>query len=127
MKAQEVRLGNYIDRDGLMEVKTINQSTIRIYDHVNKISLMIGFPAESFKGIPLTEEWLIKFGFEKKYEYQKEVLSESTITVNEHMQVTLWAGEYVDGEGQYLEHVKYVHQLQNLFHALKGEELTIPS
>jgi hypothetical protein len=72
--------------------------------------------------IPLTEEWLLRFGFfgvNKAYfvhnkskfllEYTKDLNGDWYIMVNEIPRV-------------YLEHV---HQLQNLYFALTGKELTL--
>ena len=55
--------------------------------------------------IPLTEEWLLRFGFESK----NPVLFTNS-----------------DGDSFYLDDtkIKHVHQLQNLYFALTGEELT---
>jgi len=54
MKAEELRLGNYItDRD---KVVTVESHHFQMFESYYK---------EDFKPIPLTEEWLFKFGFEK--------------------------------------------------------------
>jgi hypothetical protein len=71
--------------------------------------------------IPLTEEWLIKFGFEKDAEntswYNRGIIS---VSKNGNIAFHL--------EGKWLNskvRVDSVHQLQNLYFALTGEELTI--
>jgi hypothetical protein len=74
-----------------------------------------------FEPIPLTEEWLIKFGFKlnklgnlcKSSNYQKRWITFK---------------KYQDRWYLYLTHnpkCDYVHQLQNLYFALTGEELTL--
>lgn len=69
--------------------------------------------------IPLTEDWLVKFGFENLYDTRWQNYS-----------VDLFG----DSEGYWLlseertnwpKPIKYVHQLQNLYFALTGKELEI--
>jgi len=74
----------------------------------------------TIKPIPLTEEWLIKFGFQ-----------DNTIRIGE-MQIIFDEdyGSYYLGDEQEIGlnpdlEIKHVHQLQNLYFALTNEELTI--
>ena len=73
--------------------------------------------------IPLTEEWLLKFGFEKQENNWKRIcicndwtylywerLAGLEVSVNKHSIM--------------LPHINSVHQLQNLYYALTNEELT---
>ena len=76
-----------------------------------------------YQPIPLTEEWLLRFGFQI-YEHDKD---EYYIYDTDHL-VSLYKGinggyqrrinDYDDG----IE-LNHVHQLQNLYFALTGEEL----
>lgn len=65
--------------------------------------------------IPLTEEWLVKFGFDKvgnSFFKGLEIFEDD--------------GNFFYGlrdEGQMDLHIKYVHQLQNFWYALINEEL----
>ena len=70
--------------------------------------------------IPLTEEWLLKFGFKDKSMALPHIVFDvaNALTWNESSK-TLTFGYY--GELK----CEYVHQLQNLYFALTGEELTI--
>lgn len=73
---------------------------------------------QNYDGIPLSEEWLIKFGVEtwiigNRFEIRRNF--------DESFTVYGWSG----GESMFITHLKYVHQLQNLFFSLTGEELTI--
>ena len=81
-----------------------------------------------FEPIPLTEEWLLKFGFKKKmgfYEIRgkrsKLMLVKSTLRINLAQQCIT---EITYGDC-YAFNLSSVHQLQNLYFALTGEELTI--
>ena len=62
MKAQELRIGNYYLQDCLGgDISQITaEDILELYD----------YPLEDyFKPIPLTEEWLLKFGFEKNIDF----------------------------------------------------------
>ncbi|MDV3583431.1 hypothetical protein CMU85_18180 [Elizabethkingia anophelis] len=112
MEGKELRIGNYLhDRKGnLCKVIELREDGI----YAPAISEAItGLPN---KPIELTEEWLLKFGFEKHgSKWCHSVLSTNIIKGNGFYM------NYVNKE------IKYVHELQNLFYALTNEELTIKS
>jgi hypothetical protein len=76
--------------------------------------------------IPLSEEWLVKFGFKKTVEvtwsfgYEKEynVYRKEDLTYN-GIQAAWWYNGLLKNQPE------FVHQLQNLYFALTGSELTI--
>lgn len=100
-----------------------------------------------FKPIPLTEEWLLKFGFDnwgkgKIYstpdeEYDRFVLHNvlgGTSNFEVHNIVSTYGNTYYqqyiiscdeDERINWGEEIKYVHQLQNLYFALTNKELEI--
>ncbi len=118
MKASELRIGNWIDEQGIE-----NQVTDLTWRHgefeTNGTMLVECEP------IPLTEEWLERFGFEQHHDdcsngvmYIKDIFSEQPKT---------W-GVYPNevGSGIVIKDsikLEHVHQLQNLYFALTGEEL----
>lgn len=72
---------------------------------------------DGIAGIPITEEWLVRFGF------QKLIPEGSIFELGKfHIQNFSPLGFF-----ECRNHIKveYVHQLQNLYFALTGEELTI--
>ena len=87
----------------------------------------MGWNMEYIIPIPLTKEWLVKFGFDFSIDtwYLKGV--------------AIWETECCDAKGNeeigfFYElrdvgmmdmNIKYVHQLQNLYFALTGQELKI--
>ena len=117
MKAQELKIGNWVNYldlpiqvDGIDDVDVFNSQT-------GEIPLHCIFP------IPLTEEWLLKFGFEgSPSDYKKEKLS---ITLKGSDVYHIKGRVYFNSWAIIEEQLKYVHQLQNLFFALTGEELKI--
>jgi len=72
--------------------------------------------------IPLTEEWLEKFGFQSDPYQDMYVKGWFKLNCDKTRgKLQLWP-ENITGKVVYLE---YVHQLQNLFCCLCNEELTI--
>lgn len=71
----------------------------------------------NFEGIPLTEEWLLKFGFHFDKEYNS--YSKSFLTIYDGKK-GFSSDLFWDG----LE-IHSVHKLQNLYFALTNEELTL--
>lgn len=118
MKIGELRIGNIVSEElvtysGRKEQQII--VSIRDISHY-----------DNFKPIPLTEEWLIKFGFEEELfgdlhtsDFSKGSISMLYVTGN----TGIWQLRFEKKCNQTF--IKYVHQLQNLYYALTGEELII--
>jgi|688.fasta_scaffold662884_2 hypothetical protein len=119
MKANELRLGNLIydipERGG----KIISVNKVWIDDDGESLYFDLCNP------IPLTEEWLIKFGFVKTDEgYITRTWKENDLNViltSKHAVVSS-AGNF---GLVYFKPIKCVHQLQNLYFTLTGQELEI--
>ena len=85
-----------------------------------------------FEGIQLTEEWLLRFGFEKAkhshgYDcYIKDGFDFDIVSHGRYWVLAIYTDESCTNS-LYFAHgrFEYVHQLQNLYFALTGEELTI--
>jgi hypothetical protein len=83
---------------------------------------------EDYRYIPLTEEWLLKFGFEKDtyWKINIEQGGKNCLWYNPNTkEIIIALYDFGDNECGMPTNVKYVHQIQNLFHALTGEELEI--
>ena len=121
----ELRNNNWIQRNGLENPFMVNATFIR------PIGVEKGvYNYEDFKPIPLTGEWLIKFGF-KKYIFGSEE-GEKNDKCNEYSKDRLTIMDWGDGfvmnnafSFDLRVQLKTVHQLQNLFFALTGKELLI--
>jgi hypothetical protein len=116
MKANELRIGNWI-KDG----NDFEQVTIY---HLDCLSIA----RCEFDPIKLTEEWLLKFGFEK-WEAKFNMGSSSQPTVGWiHGKFNLYKSYQGITHEQHISMnnliCKSVHQLQNLYFALTNEELT---
>lgn len=106
----ELRIGNYINNSN--KVLSITDSGILCTGLSMTGVVLIEIP----KPIPLTEEWLLKFGFEyKSYGYGEKEWKQWN-----YKGFNLNGFEY----SSYLK-IDYLHQLQNLYFALTNEELTI--
>lgn len=121
MKATELRIGNLISFE--KEYYTISGISQAFTDEPfdvelkNDNGMFESIDIEEVSPIPLTEEWLLKFGFEKAYScYHKQTKIGKEIILNKN---------YFLMDIDFPVCVDEVHKLQNLFFALTGEELQI--
>lgn len=139
MNVKELRIGNYIrpfkpkKKHDLIKINGEQIDAIELTSY-EMIDLLYDYPAEGdhIQGIPITNEWLLKFGFEKmKYPYLDYDMNECDLFESD------W-GNFYQIENFYLPtpyyfsaafgenfKLKHVHQLQNLCHSLTGTELKI--
>jgi hypothetical protein len=115
MESKELRLGNlFIEENSNKIIEVIGLEKNRV--------VFSGMFVDKWqaKPIPLIEEWLEKLGFTKEldglYRKNKSELIEILFYAN---------GWQVTTQSVCLNHIKYVHQLQNLYFALTGAELTV--
>lgn len=130
MKASELRIGNlvYIDKNEVLEIESITEigANLRHGSETIYFDDLAGFGDKShdvIKPIPLTEEWFLKFGFKKvgtNFELDFFVLWYSS-----YQNCFVWRFMNIDSNADRPISLKYVHQLQNLYFALTGEELTL--
>lgn len=115
MKANELRIGSYV----------------YFKDEVLFFEFESGWNFQYIKPIPLTEDWLLKLGFE-----YYAPLSHYRIVIND-----IWYKVKITFDGQFLfsfinlnydevnhmppKYIGTVHQLQNLYFSLTGEELIL--
>jgi len=119
MKATELRIGNYVKCYVKGITDRFDTVQLNIY-HLTDICKQI--KDYKYEPIPLTEEWLLKFGFELDIEddgYQKGKYKVSVS--DEGCLFFIYVGYYPEEIAEF----KYIHQLQNLYFALTGEELEI--
>jgi hypothetical protein len=109
MDSKDLRIGNhvYLIAEGHEDEPDLVEWKLEDYDfYENKM--------EYIEPIPLTEEWLLKFGFKNNrlglFDCFKEVED---------------IGFRIYFIGKHLREVQYVNQLQNLYFVLMGTELII--
>ena len=125
MTAKELRIGNWI--------KTENPNTESQITNLGPeyLKVVIGgrnhtyfFSGNLIQGIPITEEWLINFGF---FGLRETSMYGTQEFYNTGSKFKFGLGCFYVGHGdnkwEKLTCIKYVHQLQNLYFALTGTEL----
>lgn len=120
MKNKDLRIGNLF-QDVYNHVYEVTAGTLMYLRDADDEQ------AKNVKHILLSDQWLLKFGFaekEKMYSIQHGCIK-YTLTEDHHGFV-LGIVRSVNIEWFCWE-IKYVHQLQNLYFSLTGEELNIKS
>jgi hypothetical protein len=120
LKANELRIGNwvYIPQTKTNEQIGVIEENGRFLTKGYKTSYS---SIECSRPIPLTEEWLKRFGFD--YDMDVALYSKSgyDLCVNDNNSIYFYLGEY----GSWFKNIQHVHTLQNLYFALTGEELKL--
>lgn len=125
MDLRELRIGNLAqNKDGnVFEVDNVSESGVNgmswTDSHYGNISggFDYMYTSEEVFGVPLTEEWLVKFGFEMTSDgFFDRGINGFNVTIDYEIRFN---GKIICNAP------KSVHQLQNLYFALTGEELTI--
>ena len=115
MKATELRIGNYYTYGFIKDLTKWDLTEFaEIYSDPEELKY--------WEPIPLTEEWLLKLGFDE------DSIGHWWINEEDDFYGFVNRGEdgfmlVIAGEEHKETYVKHVHQLQNLYHALTGEEL----
>jgi hypothetical protein len=154
---QELRIGNKFASFGGKMIQTV----LEILDNTNRGKIQFQsaehkamyshlilcvengnqYKPFEIEGIPLTEEWLIRFGLKKwgrddvprTLSYQHEEFESFQIfPANVFCDFTgygfMWYKPDADAKGESAQFkLQYVHQLQNLFFIFNGQELTLLS
>jgi hypothetical protein len=115
MTANELRIGNYIK---LM----LNHEDYETFQVTSDELVMVDKKQADYEPLRLTEEWLLKFGFEKdeknEYWFWKNCVS---VSVLGYIELLSFNRQSFKTNIQ----LKYIHQLQNLYFALTGKELVV--
>jgi len=128
MKAQELRIGNFIrwedDSNEIIQVESIEKGK----EETKDMYFVNGGWIEDFIPVPLTQEWLLKFGFEKE---EAEAIGIAVwdefyigdFQVSNHG-VGLTPYHLIAYQGRVIN-IYYVHELQNLYFCITREELPV--
>lgn len=120
MKSTDVRIGNICQH--IIGGETIGQQCcIDAMDIVAITQFERSGHKSPYYPILLTREWLLKVGLEERY--AKDEWSWHLNKWNSYTEIT----KVDDGYKYHSDYptIKYVHQLQNLYHSLTGEELVL--
>ena len=110
MEAEELRIGNlvYIGKE------------VNILELVDFVDIFENNTIQHFKPIPITEEWLLKFGIVKNND-GIFILRHNLILCSE----MTYAKIFLNGFYHEFKIDGFVHELQNLYFALTKEELIL--
>lgn len=110
MKASELRIGNYYNHNG--EIKKVTPNIILELFENERVWI---------EPIPITEEWLLNFGFSEKLGNWE--LPNFRFHINKPMNFDGFI--FCEGYSVITDKIQFIHQLQNLYFALTGEELIL--
>lgn len=136
MKASELRIGNLVYvTDNLTNLIFKEITPINIHNLMHLTGWDKSPVDIEFEPIPLTEEWLEKLGLIKRNQTEElpEELQQPDIDKDGGIWYTWVKGVFnleIQSNGEiwfelysHYKHIKWVHELQNLYFALTGEEL----
>lgn len=134
IEPNEIRIGSIIIQMGIDYYSAgykIHDSTDDEIIQVTKENILeVIDNYNEYSSIPLTEEWLVKLGFKEcDYDLEKGYIKYNRQTSDygcEYKASNFWIVPTSDDDYYRIPvDIKYVHQLQNLFFALTGTELTL--
>lgn len=118
MKIQELRIGNKVLYNGIeCEIDSIGSWNIEVAGQ----DFHYSSPIEQLMPVPLTEQHLIDFGFEKWFYYENYLIKETDIFDIVFNIITQEIEFYFDGVFLTGNNIKSVHQIQNILCDLEQE------
>jgi len=131
--AKELRIGNLVDLGNrIAKIIEIGHSSCLVADLEETQDTIEDY--ERTKPIPLTEDWLFKFGFKNTDKDDNDYITYTDENHDYYLQIdtrrrdgkyTILDNSFDDLRAFSMVDISYVHQLQNLYFALTGEELTL--
>lgn len=114
MKAEELMIGNYLQYESqICEVTEIDYSGCKL---LKPSRFIVRYDFDEISPIPLTEQWLIDFGFEK--------LETGFLKTDSFFSVFMDSDFYFWIGNDFRINIEHVYQLQNIYFALTGKQLT---
>ena len=133
MKASELRINNLVYvTDNLTNLIFKEITPINIHNLMHLTGWDKSPVDIEFEPIPLTEEFFLKFGFENIDKGGNDFITYTDSEHNYYLQIDVRRkdGKYLILDNSFddlrafsMVDIEYVHQLQNLYFALTGEEL----
>jgi hypothetical protein len=125
---RELRIGNYVTLHGNavaspidFEVEGTSDDGIEVAGHIARLT--------NIHPIPISPEWLERLGFEMDDDMECGIIW--YLKLNDDISI-YWNGCIeIEIKTQFvttrydIDHIKYIHHLQNLYHALTGKELEL--
>ncbi len=126
MKKQDLRIGNWYTSVKFKIPVTCDLSDL--YDLCANADGATDHPPidEMFKPIPLTEQWLRKFGFVNKFKVEMYSDNKTLQEKKHHHHIVIRTDRfYYRVPGVTLNEIYFVHELQNLYYAITKDELVL--
>jgi len=131
---KELRIGNLTDKGIVFGI--CHQDGVQMIHILNNkfASISETYIIKDINPIELTEEWLFEFGFKKGNKCYENGVSIELLDTDFYLRPSFLGGFYwgfnlsdekLDCELNNVQSIKYIHQLQNLYFAITGKELTI--
>ena len=122
INAKELRIGNLV-KDHLGRIQTVAEVRHDAYICYLRNGAKLKYKLNTTQPIPLTEEWLEKFGFEENtLIFFRNVNKDFTFKIVANGSKFNFVPHFAQ---KWDVELKSVHQLQNLYFCLCGEELEI--
>jgi hypothetical protein len=123
MKATELRIGNWVyNKYGVVRyVYGMWKDGVELSDDETGIN-DLDYNEDEVFGIPITEDWLINMGFETSKTMDKFFVKDNSIGIS----VADDKFRFIQGNfvcQLIIREIEFVHELQNLYFAIKGIEL----
>lgn len=123
MNVSELRIGNIVEHG---YVHSTRYSDGRLGCYIIKSgfdsSCGVWFSEKDIKPIPIDEDWLLGFGFENDFSKSFKL---GVIRIELGID-NKWGFRFIESinTSVFMTEIKHVHQLQNLYFAITGTELT---
>ena len=126
LKVKDLRVGNYICSSLTKSVVEVSTKVLRLMESEIRVK-----GETTYKGIPITEDLLLKCGFSRGLyidnlfftkldvvngDYSEIIIDMSDGNVEVHLDINNFSIEV---------ECKHLHQLQNLYHSVTGKELEV--
>lgn len=135
MKPNELRIGNYIQREDLASGEPRFEQVLELSNKVTTTGpVKVICDYDDIEPIPLTEQWLKDFGFLYKdgdqcyinnFFHIEDRNKDEFLSEKDKIILKDSFGVWKYDSSCFLSEIKHVHQLQNLYFALTGEELKL--
>lgn len=123
---KELRCGNYIlfaEEGVLFQVDGIDKDGLTVVNETECTWIEL----DTFEPVPLTEGWLLRFGFTVPFSSESWLMNCEGFVIDKttKYQIITSSIGYDNVEKEVGEPLEFVHQLQNRFFSMTGEELTL--
>ena len=122
MKISELRIGNYI-RD-VFDIKRHDVKKLDLEDYAVMLNRRNSSHPNTYRGVELNDEWIKIFGFEISKTHDKFFIKDNNIGISTADDMFRFIkGNFVCQI--VLREIEFVHELQNLYYAITGVELSV--